>query len=211
MATIFTSAHTFRRYDDEWIQVFVRSSNLFGAETLNFLLLGSQLFRDSLKLKMAYQFLFSIRNIQLLLPLCVSCQFYQKLSHRFFPATFVLSSRPVFFCLDHLMNAWVEVCTSAEGSCSQCGQKAGSTGPTQWVAFPCDEPLEGSVVKVIGENMYMGFCEVEIITSEIGDVIFPSDVDENFGSEEETQSDNEASPSNGDDGGFNPLDLITTE
>ena len=127
------------------------------------------------------------------------------------PATVVSPSHQISLYLDWLTNAWVEVCAIAEGNCSQCGPKARPTLGGEWVSFPCDDPLEGSVLKVIQEGDYLGFCEVEIITSEIDVTLFSSEVDENSSSEEGTQSNNEAPSSNGDDGGFNPLDLITTE
>ena len=134
-------------------------------------------------------------------------------SQRFHLATIAISCQQVFFVLylDRLKNAWVEVCASAEENCSQCGQKAEPTLGGEWVVFPCDDHLEGSVLKVIREGEYLGFCEVDIITSNVEGAIFSSDDAGNSGSEGDTQSDNEAPPSNGDDGGLNPLDLITTE
>ena len=53
------------------------------------------------------------------------------------------------------------VCDEAEVTCNQCGI-AGATGPGQWVAVSCSQPIVGSIVKVVTPTTHLQLCEVEI-------------------------------------------------
>ena len=56
----------------------------------------------------------------------------------------------------------VEVCTD-QTQCSQCGKPTEVATSRQWATFTCDPPITGNEVKVIQNNNYAAFCEVEIL------------------------------------------------
>ena len=55
----------------------------------------------------------------------------------------------------------IEVCTDGK-HCSQCGKPTQVETPNEWATFTCDPPITGNEMKVVQNNNFASFCEVEI-------------------------------------------------